>query len=177
MSKWDNRFLTLAAVIATWSKDPSTKVGAVIVDRQRRILGIGYNGFPRGVADDETRLADRPRKLLSTVHAEANAILNASGPVRGASIYCFPLEPCAHCAGLIIQSGIQEVIAPKTETRPEWEEAWAVSRNMFNEAGVSLRRAEIPYLIHNQTDNVEVTASKEIEDAVEGPVVSGTGSE
>ena len=81
LTKWDLRFLKLAHHVGQWSKDPSTKVGAVIVDAQRRVLGIGYNGFPRGVDDSPGRYHDRPTKLDMVVHAETNAIMNAVSSV------------------------------------------------------------------------------------------------
>jgi hypothetical protein len=87
-SKWELRFLELAHHVATWSRDPSTKVGCVIVDQRNRVLGMGYNGFPRGVLDLPERYADRPTKLSLTVHSEPNAILNSSGELDGASLFC-----------------------------------------------------------------------------------------
>jgi len=96
---WDRRFLDLAKHISTWSKDPSTQVGAVAV-RDRRILATGYNGFPRGIEDSFERLADRQQKLLRTVHAEANVVAQASlhgVSLEGASIYIWPFLPCSSC--------------------------------------------------------------------------------
>src|SRR5664280_2545750 len=85
--KWHIRFLDLAKHIAQWSKDPKTKVGAVIVDEDNIILGIGYNGFPRGVQDYSERYNDRDTKLKYVVHAELNAILNTNRSVKDATIY------------------------------------------------------------------------------------------
>lgn len=111
VSKWDRRFLDMAAFVATWSKDPSTQVGAVIVRPDRTIASVGYNGFPRGVSDDDARYADRSLKYPMIVHAEMNAILSAKEPLLGYAIYVTPLAPCATCAGAIIQSGIKRVVA------------------------------------------------------------------
>ena len=92
--KWDYRFLDLAAVVASWSKDGSTKVGAVITDPDHRVVSLGFNGFPRGLDD-----VDLPReeKLRRTLHAEENALLFASRPLDGCSIFVTH-PPCARCA-------------------------------------------------------------------------------
>ena len=101
MTDWDERFFALADMVGSWSKDPSTKVGAVIIRPDRTIASVGYNGFPRGVYDGPEIYEDRPRKLLRTVHAEANAILSAREPLHGYTLYVTPLHPCANCSGLI----------------------------------------------------------------------------
>ena len=144
MNKWDERFLALAEHIAKWSKDPSTKTGAVLVDAHRRILGIGYNGFARGVEDAPERLNDRPVKYKLTVHAEANAILNASGNTRGGLMYLWPWPPCAPCAGLVIQAGIVQIMAPKPtkEQRERWGADFELMDHMFQEANVRLYQIE-----------------------------------
>lgn len=137
LSEWDLRFLEVARLVSTWSKDPSTKVGAVIVDPYTRmIISTGYNGFPRGVNDTAERYNDRPTKYALVVHAEANAILNA--PHRPIECTLFvTLAPCAECAKLIIQSGIARVV-----TFPALQERWTESHNtavmMFKEAGIKL---------------------------------------
>ena len=109
---WDRRFLDLAAVASEWSKDPSTKVGCVLTD-DIRIIGIGYNGFPRGIRDDEFRLNDRDLKYPIIIHAEENAlILNREVLPEQFTCYTWPMPPCAHCASLLIQHGVAEVRAP-----------------------------------------------------------------
>lgn len=126
MSKWDERFLTLAAHVATWSKDPSTKVGAAIVGPvHREVRSMGYNGLPRGVADTDRRLADRELKYDLVVHAEENAILNLSlygGSADGCTLYTTH-PPCVRCATAIIQAGIRRVAWPPVEVKPHHEEA------------------------------------------------------
>jgi dCMP deaminase len=140
-SNWDVRFLQLADMVSTWSKDPSTKVGAVIVDDLKRVLSLGYNGLPRGIQDTPERLADRDLKYKMVVHAEANAILNSPGPVRGSTLYLFPLPPCSECSKLIIQSGIRAVRFPRWIPVPErWRDAMALSEAMLLEAGVDVRK-------------------------------------
>ena len=136
--KWDQRFMDLAALVANWSKDPSTKVGAVIVRPDRTIVSVGYNGFPRGVWDDSNKLSDRNEKYPRTVHAEANAILTANESVKDCTLYVTPLFPCATCAGLIIQAGIKEVNYMSKAHDTGWEESFRVSREMFDEAGVGM---------------------------------------
>lgn len=134
--KWDNRFIDLAYLVGSWSKDPSTKVGAVIVDKNNRIVSVGYNGFPTGIIDDE-RLTDRETKYKIVVHGEINAILFASKDLAGCTLYTVPFEPCPRCAGLIIQSGIKRVVAPKN-TNDRWEEDFQISRQLFSESNIEL---------------------------------------
>lgn len=133
--KWDLRFIELAWRVASWSKDPSTKVGSVIVAPNRTVLGLGYNGFPRGVGDYANRYDDRPQKYKFVVHAEPNAILTAGQIPPGSTLYC-TLFPCNECAKLIIQAGITRVVAP-IPPESNWTEAFEISKEMFYEAGIS----------------------------------------
>lgn len=135
MSIWDKRYLDLAEFVASWSKDPSTKVGAVIVRPDKTIASVGFNGLPRGVEDSEARLLNRDLKYPMTVHAEVNAILHAREPLHGYTIYVAPLNPCSDCAGVIIQSGIKRVVA-RAERNPRWLESNALAQTMFEEAGI-----------------------------------------
>lgn len=138
-NKWSLRFLELAKVVAAWSKDPSTRVGAVIVRPDRTIVSVGYNGFPRGTDDYHQLLNDRETKLRRTVHAEVNAILTAREPLHGYSIYVTPLHPCATCAGIIVQSGIKYVCARLAkEPNPSWIDDFNAASRMFKEAGVTV---------------------------------------
>lgn len=138
---WDYRFLDLADHVATWSKDPSTKVGAVIVDEKNRVISIGYNGVPRGV--NEPVSGDREQKLLRTIHAEENALAFAYRDVEGCRMYVsFP--PCAHCTAQIIQRGIKEVVyrsdAPGiAEFLNRWAGNLQEAGAMFEEAGIVLK--------------------------------------
>lgn len=141
-SKWDIRFMRLAREIATWSKDPSSKIGAVIVNDDRRILATGYNGFPRGIADNDDRLNDREQKYAMIVHAELNALMNAlySGvSVKGATLYVYGLPICSDCTKSVIQSGIERVVLtdPYESNIPEkWRNIWMEkSFPMYKEAG------------------------------------------
>jgi dCMP deaminase len=144
--KWDRRFLEQAFQMASWSKDPSTKVGCVIVDHDGIQVAMGYNGFPRNVIDSEERYADRPKKYKYVVHAEANAIAAAARKGHSlyqSAIYCTH-HPCANCAGLIIQAGIGLVVYnPSKELEARWYEDIAIAENMFYEANVSIRAVDI----------------------------------
>ena len=107
--KWDQRFLDLAKLVASWSNDPSTKVAAVIT-RGKRIVSMGFNGFPAGIKDDK-RLQDREIKNSFILHAEDNALLFAKQDLTGCSIFTYPFMPCASCSSKIIQAGITRVIS------------------------------------------------------------------
>jgi len=136
IKKWDLRFLEMARNASTWSKDPSTKVGSIIVDDDKRVISVGYNGFPKGVNDDE-RLDDRQEKYKVIVHAERNALLFANKDVEGCHIYTYPFIPCSVCAGMIIQAGIKRVVSVKNNNL-RWQQDFKVSRGLFHESGVTL---------------------------------------
>jgi dCMP deaminase len=141
---WDDYFMCVARLSAMRSKDPSTQVGACIVNQEKRIVGVGYNGFPTGCSDDELPWGKEgpflETKYPYVVHAEANAILNSIvTDLRGTSIYV-ALFPCNECAKLIIQAGIREVIYHSdkyADTDPV-----RASKLMFGQSGVRLRRYE-----------------------------------
>lgn len=136
MTNWDLRFLGLAQYISQWSKDPSTKVGAVIADRKNRIISIGYNGFPRGINDDE-RLMDRDKKLAIILHAEKNALIFANKSLENSVIYTYPFMPCSACAASIIQAGIARVVSVANENI-RWVDNFKLSQEIFREAGIEL---------------------------------------
>ncbi len=139
-SNWDYRFLDIAQRISEWSKDPSTKVGAVAV-RDRRILATGYNGFPRGVADLSDRLEDRQQKLLRTVHAEANIVAQCSRygvSLENSSVYIWPFLPCSSCCTLLIQTGVTRIVVPDRPIPDRWMESFSVSIELLKESGVNL---------------------------------------
>lgn len=141
--KWDARFMRLAEEISTWSKDPSTKVGAVIVNDDRRMLATGYNGFPRGINDTEERLNNREEKYPRIIHAELNALMNAlynGVSVKDATLYVYGLPICSDCSKSVIQSGIKRVVIPSYRDIPQrWVDAWNnMSQPMFEEAGVDI---------------------------------------
>ena len=142
-NKWDHRFIELANHIAKWSKDPSTKVGCVIVGKDREIRSTGFNGFPRGINDDEERLSNRELKYPLICHAEENAIMHAARigvSLKGSTAYV-TWPPCSRCARSLIQAGIREVVYYGDVEIPErWVEDFNVSSSMFVEAGVGVRK-------------------------------------
>lgn len=141
MNKWQKRYLDMAQLVAGWSKDPSTSVGAVIVDPSNRLVSVGYNGFAQGVEDAEDRLAHRETRLRLTLHAEENAVLTAeSRRVIGATCYVWPMPPCAHCAAVLVQSGIARVVSiePSAGLVMRWGKDFDLAREQFAEAGVTL---------------------------------------
>ena len=137
---WDTRFLALAEHISTWSKDPSTQVGAVIVDASKRVVSMGFNGFPRGIADNE-RLHDRSIKYEIILHAEVNAVLFARANLEGCTLYIWPCGACSRCASLIIQSGITRVVMPST-IHPRFKESIDLGIALLREAGVDVTMCE-----------------------------------
>lgn len=142
--KWNGRYLRLAKEVSSWSKDPSTQVGAVVIGDKGQVLSQGYNGFPRGIGDSQARLNDRETKYKYIVHAEMNAIYNAtySGvSLDGATLYVSGLPVCGECAKGIIQVGIKEVVTENVEVPDKWKESCAEAKKLLEEAGVKVRTA------------------------------------
>ena len=142
--KWDNRFMDMAEMISTWSKDPSSKIGAVAVNDERRILATGYNGFPKGIADTEERLNNKDEKYPRIIHAEMNALMNAlySGvSLKDATLYVYGLPVCPSCSKCVIQAGVKRVVIPATKTdKGNWQQVWEEqSLPMYKEAGVIVK--------------------------------------
>ena len=142
MTDWEQRYLDLAKHISTWSKDPSRQIGAVAVGDNGQILSIGYNGFPRGINDDE-RLHDRETKYSLVVHAEMNAIYNATLngiSLRNSTLYVWGLPVCSDCARGVIQVGITRVVMNSIDdTIGHWKDHWQKTKAMFDEANVQYR--------------------------------------
>ena len=144
MTDWNERFMEMAELVSTWSKDPSRKIGAVAVGSKRQILSTGYNGFPRGIDDTEERLNNRELKYQYVVHAEQNMIYNATYngiSLDGASLYVYGLPICHECAKGIIQVGIKEVFICRKSLldRPNWYDSYLKSKEMFDEAGIVVK--------------------------------------
>lgn len=150
---WDEYFMSLSHLSGRRSKDPSTQVGACIVNQNKRIVGIGYNGMPYGCHDDEypwEREGDfMNTKYAYVVHAELNAILNSTAPLKNCSIYV-SLFPCNECAKAIIQSGITEVVYESDKYADT--DSVKASKKMFESAGVKLRQIE-PIKVSIEKDN------------------------
>ena len=133
---WDYFWLDEAEKWATASKDPSTQVGAVLVDRNNVLVSTGFNGFPRGVEDRAERYNNREIKYKFIMHAEANAVINAKGQAQDCTLYVYPsfgIPPmCTECAKIVIQAGVREVvgyeIAPENlEAAERWKDSIAIS--------------------------------------------------
>jgi dCMP deaminase len=140
MTNWDLRFLGSAHHIAMWSKDPSTKVGCVIVDDDRVIVSTGYNGLPRGVDDSRLERMARPAKYLWTSHAEENAVAQAArtgGVLSGSTAYVTH-QPCARCARILIQAGVRRIVVDKAGKTNMPAEEFEVSAILCAEAGVTV---------------------------------------
>ena len=134
---WGEYFMGMAQYVATKSKDPSTKVGAVITTADNRVISVGFNGPPRCAFDNPNY--SREVRLMRTLHAEENAALFARRDLTGCTIYCTH-HPCAHCAAVLIQVGILRVVCPPVP--PEFAERWGESveqaQKMFRETGTIL---------------------------------------
>lgn len=138
LDQWDRRMLDLASHVANWSKDPNTKVGAVIMQPDHRVASMGYNGFPRGVGDDEDRWSDRQTKERFVCHAERNALDNADQSLRGCTVYV-TLQPCADCTKSMIQRGILRLVTAVDTSREKYYNDFKDhSLPMLTEAGVEV---------------------------------------
>lgn len=144
MDKWDVRFANLAKMVSTWSKDPSTQVGAAIIRPDKTVCSVGFNGLPRGVADDAAHLEDRAVKYKCIKHAEENAIFFANERLDGYTIYVYPLVTCSLCAGDVIQKGIKRVVCVMTQEKfnrlPQDRATFGfdIAMDMYAQAGVEL---------------------------------------
>ncbi|AYV20354.1 MULTISPECIES: dCMP deaminase family protein [Vibrio] len=135
VSKWAKRFIQMAELVGSWSKDPSTQVGAVIT-KNNRIVSVGFNGYPHGISDS-AEVDERETKYLKTLHAEENAILFAKRDLDGCEIWVTHF-PCPNCAAKIIQTGISVVHCPQQteDFLSRWGEKISLSQDMFEQAGV-----------------------------------------
>ena len=134
--KWQERFLSLAQAVAQWSKDPTTKVGAVAVATTKAILETGFNGLPRGVQDLPERM-ERPAKYIWTAHAEENLVAHAARKqLEGSTVYVTHLC-CNACARMLINAGVAEVVVGPGQTSMPVEQ-FEAAVTMFEEAGVKL---------------------------------------
>ena len=127
--KWKIRYLNLAREVSKWSKDPSMQIGAVAVGAKGQLLAQGYNGFPRGIADNPDRYDVREEKYKYIVHAEMNVIYNASYngvSLDGAMLFVWGLPVCSECAKGIIQVGIQHIVMPTQDTKDHPEGVWSL---------------------------------------------------
>lgn len=140
--KWHRRWLQLARHISTFSKDPSTKVGAVIIDKNNKLVSIGYNGFPKDVEDTTERYLDKKIKYSMIVHAEQNAILNTNVDLQDCTLYVYPTlmkgACCNECAKSVATKGIKNVVYYKTEPNERWTDQGKTTLTMFAESNVKI---------------------------------------
>lgn len=151
---WDESFMHIADVMSQRSKDPNTQSGSIIVDSNGVIVGLGYNGFPRGIADEDLPW-EREGGFLDTkyayvVHSEENAIYNSNKPTDGCKIYC-TMFPCNECAKTLIQSGIKEIIYNNDQYHDT--EIWQASRKLFDMAGIKYRQFTPEYELKLEKKN------------------------
>lgn len=141
---WDIWFLGLTKHISTASKDPSTKVGAIIVRPDKSIVSTGYNGFPRGMEDRTEWYENRDEKYSRIIHAEVNALVQAKQSVEGCTLYTWPFCCCDRCAVFMIQAGISSIVSPSSPPKDweRWGESFYKARLYFLECGISY--LEIP---------------------------------
>ncbi len=154
--RWDRHFLGMALYNSKLSKDPSTKVGSVIIGPDHEILSGGFNGFPRGIADTDERLNDRDTKLKLVVHAEMNALLAAARTgmrLKGCTLYLAATDssglvwggpPCTRCTVEIIQVGISEIVSyPVKAVTSKWHDDLAMARKLIDEVGINYREVSV----------------------------------
>ncbi len=140
INKWDLRFLQLAKFISTWSKDPSTQTGAVIVRPNKSICSVGFNGFPSAMVDDENNYNDRDEKYSRIIHCEMNAVKFATEDLAGFTLYTYPFMSCDRCFVHMANYGITRFVAPTAspEKQERWESAFARVRTYAEEMTLEL---------------------------------------
>ena len=145
--KWDKRFLGLSEHVSRWSKDPSTKVGAIIT-KDIKVVSLGYNGLPQQVRDMPEILGNRPLKYKHIIHAETNAILTAKIDLTGSTIYTFPFLPCTRCASMIAQAGIKRVVSVVCKDE-KWKDRLKESKHFMELCGIEvvIYNNYVPYIM------------------------------
>ena len=134
LNKWDKRFIEMAKLVSTWSKDPDNKVGAVLTSSDNRVLSTGFNGLPKRI---DTVAKTKHEKLAMTVHAEVNCLIRAQ-PWPGEKTLYVSRFPCSQCAALIIQAEVTRVVCPKPEVMSTWRFSMAVAEKLFKAAGTKI---------------------------------------
>jgi dCMP deaminase len=143
--KWDLRFLELAKLVSTWSKDPSTQTGAVIT-KGNRVVSVGFNGFPQNMIDLPENYSNREEKYSRIVHCEMNALLFAKESTVGCTLYTWPFMSCDRCFVHMSQAGLIRFVAPKPslEVISRWGDAMDRVRKYIKESGLTLVELDIP---------------------------------
>lgn len=155
-AKWDRRFLDLAALVASWSKDPSTQTGAVIVSPDRKGVYIGYNGFPRPMLDLPENYDNREQKYSRIIHCEMNALLSAGRHAEGGTLYTYPLISCDRCFVHMAQAGVKRFVGPRMSAQlaERWEPFLVKTRQYAQEMGLELVEVDEGFpqpVVTNQT--------------------------
>lgn len=137
--KWDRRFLDMAKMVAGWSKDPSTKSGAVIVRPDLSVASVGFNGFPKSMSDADELYEDRETKYSRVVHCEINALIHAGERVDMYTLYTFPFMCCDRCVVQMIQAGISRFVWPvaSTDAKSRWSESFLKTEKYIGESGAA----------------------------------------
>jgi dCMP deaminase len=137
ITKWDRRYLELASLVASWSKDPSTKAGGVIIRPDRTVVSVGFNGFPKNMPDNPEWYANREEKYSRVVHCEINAMIHSYENLKGYTLYTFPFAPCDRCVVQMLQAGIVRFIFPEptADALTRWAEAFVKTKKYITECG------------------------------------------
>jgi len=154
---WITRFMDQAALVASWSKDPSTQCGAVIVDKKNRVVSTGFNGFPQKFPDKLSDYIDRDRKYSLIVHSEINAIIFADKSLDDCVLFSYPMIPCCRCAAAICQTGIKLVVFPELDEDlgTRWAESEKLSKELFQSCGVKTLEIPSDYNVNFMGDSDE----------------------
>jgi dCMP deaminase len=142
--KWHHRFMEMADVVAKFSKDPSSQVGAVAVNEKRQMYQEGFNGFPKKIADTPERLNDRETKYKYILHAEQNLLSNACSnkvSLENSTVYISGIPPCERCALILIQADVSTIVVKRVDiarARESWMKSWKFSFELFKEAKVEV---------------------------------------
>lgn len=136
-TKWDLRFLELAKLVSTWSKDPSTKAGAVIT-KGRDVISLGFNGFPSPMEDKPEWYANRDEKYSRVVHCEVNALIKSKRDVGGCTLYTWPFACCDRCVVQMAQAGIGAFVfpAPTADALVRWATAFEKTKGYLGDMGI-----------------------------------------
>jgi dCMP deaminase len=134
--KWDVRFLQLAKLVSSWSKDTSTKTGAVIVRPDRTVVSIGFNGFPKNMPDNPEWYGNRKEKYSRIVHCEVNALIHAFESLKGYTLYTYPFGSCDRCAVQLLQAGVTRFVfpSPSSDALSRWRESLKRAKKYIEES-------------------------------------------
>lgn len=144
--KWVERYFEMARLVASWSKDPSTKTGAVIVGPDNGVISVGFNGFPAGMPDDEALYANRDEKYSRIVHCEVNALLRVNGSLPpGSTLYTVPFASCDRCVVQMLQAGIKNFYAPSPDADKlkRWGDAFEKTYRYIRECNATLTEVHL----------------------------------